>query len=260
MNQHIRCLVRLQEITFEMRELQGIQEAAPVRIAALETEFTARKEEIGAARIRHEGLVADLARYNTERDEFQVRLQQGQQKLMQVTNSREYSAVLNEIDQSKSRIRTLEDQILDCEGTIEELAGPAAEADQKIAEERQRVDGLIKAIRDDAGLAAKELARINLQRAEITAQLPRDYVSRYDTIAHARQGVVMAKVEKESCGACHVRLRPQVISLVRRGEDLVCCDICRRILFIEEAEAPSQAEPRGAHPSQGVADTASKEP
>ena len=31
-----------------------------------------------------------------------------------------------------------------------------------------------------------------------------------------------------SCGACHVRLRPQVVNLARRGDDLVTCDGCHR--------------------------------
>lgn len=255
MNENIRRLVRLQEIGFEIRELQSIQEAAPQRMATLEAEFIGRKEEIGAARIKHESLVADHARYSKERDEVQVRLQQTQHKLMQVTNSREYSAVLNEIDQSKSKIRVLEDQILECEGAIEELAGPAAEADEKISQERERVDSLIQKIREETNQAEVKLSEINAQREEITRLLPPDYVNRYENIFKARQGVVMARLDKESCGACHVRLRPQVISLVRRSEDIVCCDSCRRILYIEENDTPPQSGETGT-PPPGVPDAA----
>jgi predicted nucleic acid-binding Zn-ribbon protein len=34
------------------------------------------------------------------------------------------------------------------------------------------------------------------------------------------------------CTACHVRLRPQMYNDVRKGERLVQCESCNRILYI----------------------------
>ena len=63
----------------------------------------------------------------------------------------------------------------------------------------------------------------------------------------------MTPIDKGACGACHVQLRPQVINLCRRGEDLIACDSCRRILFIPEREQPSAEAPEASEPEEQAA-------
>jgi predicted nucleic acid-binding Zn-ribbon protein len=47
---------------------------------------------------------------------------------------------------------------------------------------------------------------------------------------------------KGRCTACNMALRPQVFSDIRRGDDLIVCDNCNRILFYRpEEEAPVEA-------------------
>jgi len=87
-------------------------------------------------------------------------------------------------------------------------------------------------------------------------------VSRFDTIFNARGGVAVARIIANACGACHVRLRPQIINLVKRGEDLSYCESCRRILYFAETEGetghPAASEPgapseaAGKQPGQGL--------
>jgi predicted nucleic acid-binding Zn-ribbon protein len=43
--------------------------------------------------------------------------------------------------------------------------------------------------------------------------------------------VAVAAIEGELCTACHVRLRPAMVQLVRRNDDIVTCDSCQRILY-----------------------------
>jgi predicted nucleic acid-binding Zn-ribbon protein len=50
--------------------------------------------------------------------------------------------------------------------------------------------------------------------------------------------------------ACFMALRPQMMAQVRRGEELVTCDNCNRILYYvpaDPAPAAAPAQPKVAH-------------
>ena len=48
-------------------------------------------------------------------------------------------------------------------------------------------------------------------------------------------------VEKKSCTGCHVQVRPQIVVELHKGEKLVNCPGCGRILYIEEAAAEASS-------------------
>jgi RNase P subunit RPR2 len=41
----------------------------------------------------------------------------------------------------------------------------------------------------------------------------------------------MAEARNGSCTACFMALRPQVMSEVRRGDEIITCENCNRILY-----------------------------
>jgi hypothetical protein len=243
-------LVRLQELDLEARELEKIQSGMPSRLAELESEFNARVEEIGGARLRHEQLVQRRDELTKQLEETNDRLARAQQKLMHVSNQREYSAALNEIDSMKTDVSRLESEILEIEEEIEQLAGPAAEADERIAVERSKLEEAKHRLEEEARELATRLQAVSEDRGQLVSELPAGHVSKFEKLARLRDGLAMARVVTGACSACHVKLRPQVVSLVRRGEELVSCESCGRLLYIDEnlgeEPAPAPAEDSGA--------------
>ena len=259
MNENIRRLVRLQEIVFEIRDLTTRRDAVPGQIAELEQAFQQKIEEIGADRLNHETLVQEVASLRAEDESNRLRLGRAQQKLMQVSNQREYSAVLNEIDATKAELIRIEAAIEARQTRIEELAEPAAAADGRIAEERRRVEEEKASIAESLEQVNARLKELTAQREEIVQELPAPFVRRFDTIFKAREGIVMARVESGACSACHVRLRPHLINLVRRGADLISCESCRRFLYVAVDEPEKDSEDSPA-PPPGEGDNAPGRP
>ena len=58
--------------------------------------------------------------------------------------------------------------------------------------------------------------------------------------ARIRDGIAVAEARNGSCTACFMSLRPQVMAEVRRGEDIITCDNCNRILYFVQADAPQK--------------------
>jgi predicted nucleic acid-binding Zn-ribbon protein len=70
-------------------------------------------------------------------------------------------------------------------------------------------------------------------------------------VARIRDGVAVAEARNGACMACFMALRPQVMAEVRRGEEIITCDNCNRILYYAPKDsAPassSSAQPKMAH-------------
>lgn len=247
MKETIARLVRLQELTFEIQEVEVLREAGPTQIQEIEQGFATQRAEIGAAKLRYDELTAERDRLREERGTHERRIEVAQQNLMKVTNQREYGAVLREIDGSKADLARVEKGISTCTEEIAQLEGPAVEAEQRIGEARNAADVARAEIEERIRGIDERLAELSRRRAEIVSALPRTLVHRFETIAGSRGGNALARIVNGACGACRMRIRPQVVSLVRRGEDIHHCESCRRILYIEPEAAPlNEAQPESA--------------
>ena len=243
MKEQIRRLVQLQKIAFEIAEVESLRRRGPEQIEALEREFQEKRAEIGAAKVRHEQLVEARKTLEAEITSLSERLDSAQQKLMQVTNQQQYSAALNEIDSNRAHLTTLREKSQEYTAEIDELEAPAAEAEESIAAERSTVDAERLRIEGEIAHVDERLAELARAREEIVAELPKPSVGRFDQIRRARGGVAMAAIAGGACSACQMRIRPQVINLLRRGDDLIACDSCRRILYIPNEDEPALTPP-----------------
>jgi predicted nucleic acid-binding Zn-ribbon protein len=53
-------------------------------------------------------------------------------------------------------------------------------------------------------------------------------------LLESKQGTSVSKVVEGSCSLCHFALRPHLQQRVRRCEEIIDCEHCHRILYIEE--------------------------
>ena len=83
-----------------------------------------------------------------------------------------------------------------------------------------------------------EIEAARADRERLTKELPKATSALYNRIsARIRDGVAVAEARNGACTACYMALRPQIMSDVRRGTEVITCDNCNRILYY----APNQA-------------------
>src|SRR6185369_18032334 len=96
----------------------------------------------------------------------------------------------------------------------------------------------LKAFDNESGTIGDRLAASRKERDEVFASLPKAMSGMYARIkARIRDGVAVAEARNRSCTACFMSLRPQVMAEIRRGEDIITCDNCGRILYYAPAES-----------------------
>lgn len=239
MNPELEKLIALQELDLKIRALEEEIAAVPMKRAELEREFEAfaaeyleKKSRLETSKRQHRQLEMDL-------QDAQLRLEKYKSDLMRVRNQTEYAAALREIDMAKKLVSALETQLLELMETIEALEREVQEQTPEIEAKRQHVDALLAEYATAVERLTEELNRMRQQREHLAQTIRPDLLNRYMRLVELRDGLALAEVRDGSCTACYMTIRPQVYADVRKGEEILACDHCSRILYYRGASAES---------------------
>jgi predicted nucleic acid-binding Zn-ribbon protein len=172
---------------------------------------------------------------------------------MSAQNEHEYTAAIREADAARKHISQLETQILEKMEIIEQSEGVLKEREPEIVKLRAELDERVRAFEEQTRTQTEELSARRTERERLLATLPKPMSALYNRIsARIRDGIAVAEARNGSCTACFMALRPQVMAEVRRGDEIIICDNCNRILYyVHEAArgtagAAGQVEPKVA--------------
>ena len=172
---------------------------------------------------------------------LQQRLTKFRTQLMAVTNAREYEAVQHEIATVEGELKGREDQTISLLFELDEL-GPQAEQAQKVLAERRDAAGVALAgLADDTQRHKLELAAVEGSISALRPTLDGAALALYDRTAKRYPRAAIAELKGDLCVGCNVKLRPMLASEVRRGERLVQCENCTRLLYVTKAAVPPAA-------------------
>ncbi|HEY6189338.1 MAG TPA: C4-type zinc ribbon domain-containing protein [Pyrinomonadaceae bacterium] len=238
MKAELEQLIALQNTDTSIRRLQADIEAIPQRRAEIEKEFDQRAFEIRALETKRDEARAERARLEAEVAETRLSATRADRNLMSAQNEHEYTAAIREADAARKHISQLETQILEKMETIEQSEGVLKEREPEIVKLRAEMEDRIKAFEEQARTQTEELAAQRIERERLLATLPKQMSSLYNRIsARIRDGIAVAEARNGSCTACFMALRPQVMAEVRRGDEVIICDNCNRILYYVPADA-----------------------
>lgn len=231
LKQDIETLVRLQQIESEIYRLQSVIQKV-------------EKEKIVLASRRREFETA-LRAYKLELEEIQQKCNDAEQEiktvddriiksnetLRMVKTNKEYQVLLREVDDNKKRKDALENQLLEfydqkeaAQMRVQENEQQFLQLAEQIKSEQAEID---KKTVDDRELLEESLA----QQKKIGQDLDTSLMNRFRKISRMNQGQAVAQVRNESCMGCFMNVPPQLCIEVQRGNQLISCPQCSRILY-----------------------------
>ena len=238
MKAELEQLIALQEADTAIRRLQSELDAIPQRRAEIEAEFDQRAFEFKALEQGRDAARAERARLDRELTEQRARAEKAERDLMSSTNSKAYEAAIREVDAAKKHISQLETQILEQMETLEQAEKDIGEREPEIAKLRVEQEEKLRAFEEQTRGAAERIEQLKAERERVVAALPKQMSAMYNRIsARIRDGVAVAEARNGSCSSCFIALRPQVMAQVRRGDEIVICDNCNRILYYAAEQA-----------------------
>lgn len=237
----------------QLRHLQDLERQA----AALRADLDAtdqRRREIEAPVTQAQDELETLTRTIDERQAqrragdrdvqmLQQRLTKYRQQLMAVTNAREYEAAQHEVATAESELKIREDETIALLFELDELLPQAERATAAVAAAKDAAGVSLAGLVDDTQRHQLELAAIEGGIAALRPKVDAAALAVYDRTAKRFPRAAVAELKGELCIGCNVKIRPMLASDVRKGERIVQCENCTRLLYVVKpvaAPAPIQ--------------------
>ena len=235
-------LIELQKTDTNLRKLKRSLETAEQGRAAIELEFEQHAFSIREIQNRRDTLQAKRADLEKQIAENKTYLERADRNLKHAQNQKEYETAMRETDALQKQIGAFETQIVEI---MEEVEGVEKELEER-AEEIATLDSKrdVALAEFDTALAKdkKEFDSETKHRQTAFATLPARLASVYDRLAQrSRDGIAVAEVVGGACSACYMQLRPQVQLNVKKGDEIITCESCTRILYMPKREAEASA-------------------
>ena len=230
LNQDVEKLWELQQALTELGSLEQRLTVKPEDFASVDTEHSAADAERTRLTQSMEDLSRERRRVDSALQDQQEVLKKFQGQLMQVKNQQQYTAAWREIDGARKQAKELEEAELNVMADMEEAQQQLEEGRGSFDDLKQRYDQAHEAWQHSLGDLRGEIEKVRAKIEGIEQSVPEALKREFHKIFKQRQGIAVARVINESCGACRVHIRPAVSQQLKRGE-MVFCEGCRRLLY-----------------------------
>ncbi len=236
MNSDLSKLITLQDIDVEIKQIREEIDKLPQRQQDLESRFAASVKEYLDLKQQFEDAQSEKIRIETDLENEQARHQKFKTDLMKATNEREYTTAVREIDVTRKNISLMETEILKLMEKIEKCESLVGEKTPEMEARRVEVDKQLAEWAESSKSNQTRLEELSSKRLPLLAELSPGARSDFERLSKMRTGLALAEARNYSCMGCRMTIRPQVFNDIRRGEAIITCESCGRILFFR-AEA-----------------------
>lgn len=238
MTSDLEKLIDLQLTDTNIRQLRTKIETSETRRAEIEQEFEKHAFSIREVQGKRETLVADKANLEKQIADNRTYLERADRNLKHSQNQKEYETAMRETDALQKQIGVFETQIEEKNSALEEVDKELAERSEEIDSLDEKRDEALREFDSELKKNKDELASETEKRAKVFETLPKQLATVYDRMAQrSRDGIAVAEVVNGSCSACFMSLRPQMQVEVRKGDEIITCESCTRILYVSAKPA-----------------------
>ena len=238
----LQQLIVLQSLDDEIAEHKKLLADIPLQIDTGCTELEEKKKILSNAK-------EELDALQKERKDLELAVQgendhmaKAKTKLPAVKTNREYTAILSEVEAIKVKVSGLEDKELEIMEILEEKQKEVPGIEKKCNEEDARFQEY-KAKKDaELDRIKQELGVLVAKRENVSGQLDRVIMQRYEKVAGSRDGRAVVMLQGSICQGCFQQILPQMVIDVKIGESIQQCSNCIRFLYWEEV--PEAATPK----------------
>lgn len=237
----------LQKVDDDILLLEVEIDQAPKDVADLESRHTSlekRKEQLEEKLVL---LQEQQKKLEFEIEEDGVKVKKSKSKLMLVGTTKEYHAMMREMDSLEKLNRLREEEKIT---VLEETT----RQNEMLVETNEKIEALNVELEEKrVGLKAKltsaqtKLDKLNRQRGKCGLVVPAPILGRYEFIRSRLAHPVIVPVMEAVCTGCNIMIPPQVYNSLQEGKQIISCPNCQRLTYWVEVEPePEPVKPKKA--------------
>ena len=228
MTRPAQLLLEHQRLVERERGLRDNIERANSRLES-DPEVVEREEALAEARLVQEATAAKVRESDHEREAHRSRLRTREKELMsgRIRSPSELLQMSEEVKHMKERFAEEEDAEMKLMEDADAAEEAVREATNQLEQARKQSVSEEPELRSELETWTAELAEVESERDAIWEQAPPAAQAAYSRM---RMRPAVAQVVNNQCSACHVTVTSSGMQLLRKGDELVHCENCGRIL------------------------------
>ncbi len=232
MNLQLQYLINLQKFDLRIFQIQDQLRKAPELLKSAEAPLQEILNKLQSLKNTGESLIKQRRSAERELATQEDQLQKIRNRLSELKTNKEYQAHLFEIELARKKKDSIEENVLEMMERVEQNEQAIKELEEQV-QATQKVFDVEKA-RLETQLAdmANELAELDRQQRSLAEMVDKPLLARYNRLKTVRKGYAVAQLRGGACGGCQLQLPPQLVAEVKRGDELLDCSYCHRILYM----------------------------
>ncbi len=246
MHNKIKLLIELQDYDLKINEIKKRKEKIPEKIRAISEKLEKVKEELETASANLKLLKRRRREAERDLDDIEEKIRRSNEKLANIKTNKEYRAALKEIDELQEEKAKIEDRLLEIMETIESEEERTRRIQERIKEEERLFEQEKKEILKEEKELEDKIKILKKKREELAQKIQQvdgNLLKKYDFLRMKKGGIAVSPVIKGVCQACHLGIPPQKFNELIKGETIMTCPHCLRIIYWgDDARLKSEKE------------------
>ncbi len=237
MQSDLKVVLQLQSLDGRVAELTKEIATLPKHIAEIEKKLSGGERKLEVDR-------AALAANQRDRKKMDLEVQTNEQKISKLRDqtlvaktNEQYRAFQHEIEFCQGEIRKCEDRTLELMGESEALDKNVKAAEASLKVEKHQVEAEKALAREHTAKHQESLRELQEQRLKLVGSVNLSIFANYERIKKTRGGIALSEALDGRCSQCHISLRPQFFQELKRGDKIMTCESCNRILYYAPPES-----------------------
>ena len=225
-----RLLLAYQRLVDRERGLREQIFELETRIAA-DPEVTELEEVLAGQREVQQEIALKLRESDRERETHRTKLRSREKELMsgRIRNPTELMQMSDEVQHMKTRFAEEEEVELRLMEESEVADEEVRDTTAKLEEARRRAAFEAPSLKEELASLQAELSTVEAERDDVWSQVP---VAAQAAFARIRVRPIVAEVDSNQCQVCHVTVTSSGMQMLRKGDEIVHCENCGRILVL----------------------------
>jgi predicted nucleic acid-binding Zn-ribbon protein len=231
LKQDLALLFELQSYDVKINDINNQINLAPSLIEEKNKILDERKSELNEKKKKYVELLSLKKEKESLLDDKEKTVNKHSLELNSVKSNDTYKSLLLTIEEAKADKSALEDEILTLMGSLDEESAKIKIAEDEFQKFEKNIKKEILDIENNINSLKEEVVTLGKVRDKHKLKINKSVLSHYERLKEGRDGYGMAVIDGESCSGCGMVLRTQLVNQALKGQDLVFCDNCSRILF-----------------------------
>lgn len=237
MNKYLTQLVELNKYDKKIEGLVPLENSIKRPLTILENKIKVLSAKLQKLEDDIKTLILKKSKNELLISELKDKLKTIAEKSAKVKTAKEAKALTLEEELAKEQIESANEEIDKFENLVESKKEEKKELEKEINSYEAQIVIVQTEIQDKLDTLEKQKESIYKNRDELMKEMDSNIYKFYEKIKKWAGNSAVSPVRKQACMGCYMKINDKTYADVIKGDEIVTCPHCGRVLFIETEEA-----------------------